>query len=164
MSTLVVYDSVFGNTGKVAEAIAAELAETQQVRTLSVGEAGPDDLAGVSLLVVGSPTRGFRPLPAVQEFLAALPDSALRSLNAAAFDTRIDLETVHPAPLRWIVDCGGYAADVMHHKLIERHCREAAGPIGFLVTGAEGPLKEGELDRAREWARSIATAAAPTTQ
>lgn len=156
MSALIVYDSIFGNTATVAQAIAAELEQTLDVRLLPVNEAaGDSDLAGVTLLVVGSPTRGFRPTPAIQEYLGRLSREALHQVEAAAFDTRIDLDTVHPAPLRWVVDVGGYAADVLQGKLAEKGCAKAAEPSGFAVTGTEGPLKDGELERARAWARLL---------
>lgn len=112
-------------------------------------------MAGIDLFIIGSPTRGFRPTPAVQEFLSGLPEHALNGLRAAAFDTRIDLETIHPAPLRWLVDVGGYAADVLETQLAERHCLKAAEATGFLVTDAEGPLGEGEIERVRDWATGL---------
>ena len=159
MSTLVVYDSVFGNTAQVAEAIAQELAASGEVTLRPVADARAEDLAGISLFVIGSPTRGFRPTPAIQEFLAGLPEHALAGVRAAAFDTRIDLETVHPAPLRWLVDVGGYAANVLESQLVERHCVKAADADGFVVTDAEGPLREGEVERARNWAKAVADSA-----
>lgn len=155
MIALIVYDSVFGNTAKVAEAIADELAGTFEVRLRPVAEAGADELSAVALLVVGSPTRGFRPTPAMQEFLGRQSRTVLGGLRAAAFDTRIDLDSIHPAPLRWVVDVGGYAADVLRHTLAESGCIMAAEPAGFLVEGTEGPLKDGELERARAWAQTL---------
>jgi flavodoxin len=153
MTVLVVYDSVFGNTEQVAKAIAAELEKTGPARLLSVGETKPADLDDVELLVIGSPTRGFRPTPAIQEFVGGLALPAV--LPAAAFDTRLDLETIHPAPLRWVVEVGGYAAGVIQDRLTEKGCDRAAEPAGFLVTGTEGPLKAGEIERAQAWVRGM---------
>ena len=69
MPALIVYDSIFGNTAQIAEAIADELKASEAVTLRPVAEASADDLDGISLLVLGSPTRGFRPTPAIQEFL-----------------------------------------------------------------------------------------------
>ena len=122
MSILIVYDSIFGNTGQVAKAMADELERTDEVKLASVQEARTLDLAGFDLLLVGSPTRGFRPTPEIQEF-ASRSDLPKR---AAVFDTRIDLDTIHPAPLRWVVQAGGYAAERLANELTEQGCTPGA--------------------------------------
>ena len=153
MAALVVFDSIFGNTRKVAEAVAAEL----DAMAVPVSEAGSIDWNGVDLLVVGSPTRGFRPTPAISEFCSGLAPEHGKTLLVAAFDTRIALETIHPAPLRWVVDAGGYAADRIAQMLGHQNVRTVGTHAGFIVTGQEGPLAEGELERARAWARGLRT-------
>jgi flavodoxin len=153
MSILIVYDSIFGNTGQVAKAMADELERTHAVKLASVQEARTLDLGGVDLLLVGSPTRGFRPTPEIQEF-ASRSDLPKR---AAVFDTRIDLDTIHPAPLRWVVQAGGYAADRLANELNEQGCTLVGEPEGFVVLGQEGPLRDNELPRAAAWARSLLT-------
>lgn len=158
MSIAIVYDSIFGNTGEVARAIAAALGPAGDVSLVPVHEAKSLDLSGVELLIVGSPTRGFRPTPAISEFVEGL-DSVARGQAAAVFDTRLDLETINPPPLRWVVDAGGYAADRVA-TMLQRHGFALRGALGgFLVTGTEGPLKAGELERARAWASSLVTTA-----
>jgi flavodoxin len=153
MSILIVYDSIFGNTGQVAKAMADELALSHEVKLASVQEARTLDFAGIDLLVVGSPTRGFRPTPEIQEF-ASRADLPKR---AAVFDTRIDLDTIHPAPLRWVVQAGGYAAERLANELTEQGCTLVGEPGGFVVLGQEGPLRDNELQRAAAWARSLMT-------
>lgn len=151
MSILIVYDSIFGNTGQVAKAMAEALTPKHEVRLASVQEARNLDLTGVDLLLVGSPTRGFRPTPEIQEFAAR---SDLPRM-AAAFDTRIALETIEPAPLRWVVQAGGYAAERLRSELSEQGCTILGEPGAFVVTGQEGPLRDGELERAAAWAMDI---------
>lgn len=153
MSILIVYDSIFGNTAKVALAMAEAM---PGARAVPVSDTATLDLDGITLLVVGSPTRGFRPTPAIQEFVDRLGDDMLAGRRAAVFDTRLDLETVHPAPLRWVMEVGGYAANTLERLLAERGCVMTGKPVGFLVSGTEGPLQEGELDRARSWLRDLA--------
>lgn len=152
MSILIVYDSIFGNTAQVAKAMAETV---PGARAVHVGDAAALELNGVTLLVVGSPTRGFRPTPDMQEFVDGLGDDMLAGRRAAVFDTRLDLETVHPAPLRWMMDVGGYAAGTLEHLLADKGCIITGTAAGFLVTGAEGPLREGEIERARNWLRGL---------
>ena len=147
MKALVVYDSVFGNTEKVAQAIAAAL----QTTAVPVVQAALDQLEGLDLLIVGSPTRGFRPTEGVAQWLNALSNNHLTGVGVAAFDTRIDLATIDSSVFRFIVNKGGYAANTIAKTLEKKGGRLRASPEGFLVTGEQGPLKDGELERAAAW-------------
>ena len=90
MMALVIYDSVFGNTEKVARTISGALdAESTSIRVTDVGN---DQLKGLSLLIVGSPTRAFRPTKTISQFLNGIPENALRGVRVAAFDTRTPME------------------------------------------------------------------------
>lgn len=153
MKCVIVYDSVFGNTAEVAKAIAAALEPEGMVQLMAVQSAQSLDLSGVDLLIVGSPTRGFRPTPAIGEFIGGLPTGT--GIKGAAFDTRLDLEEIHPAPLRWVVNAGGYAAQRIAHGLRDKGFAVTAPEGDFAVTGSEGPLKTGELERAAAWARTL---------
>jgi flavodoxin len=148
MNILVVYDSVFGNTEKIAQAIAAALG----AQAVPVGQVMADQLRGLDLLVVGSPTRGFRPTEGIAKPLNGLPKNYLAGRRVAAFDTRIVLETIGSKPLRFLVDKGGYAASTIAKALEKKGGVLAASPEGFFFTGEQGPLKDGELERAAEWA------------
>jgi flavodoxin len=159
LKATVIYDSIFGNTAAIAVEIGRALeAAGATVQVAAVPGAKPEDVDGSSLLVVGSPTRGFMPTPAMREFIGRLGHERCRNLAAVAFDTRLDLETVHPAPLRWVMDVGGYAASRLQTELGEMGCTKAGEPAGFLVVGTEGPLKDGELARAADWARGLLSA------
>ncbi|TFC41858.1 flavodoxin family protein [Cryobacterium sp. TMT1-21] len=144
MSTLVVYDSNFGNTQVIAEAIAAELGE--DTRAVPVAGLGLDSLTGVELLVVGGPVNGWRPSPRMQTFLAQFSHGTLRGVRAAAFDTRLRL-FIH-----------GDAAGKMAHALERAGAHIVARPVGFVVEGTHGPLAAGELEKAVAWAGSIVSA------
>lgn len=71
------------------------------------------------------------------------------------FDTRIDLASVRPGALRWGVSVGGYAGSRMDEMLRSRGYTRKGEIAGFLVTGMNGPLKAGEIERAADWARSL---------
>jgi flavodoxin I len=159
MKALVVYDSVFGNTEKIAQAIGAALTERvgplAEIKVQRVGSVTPEQLAGVELLFVGSPTRAFQPTPATKAFLASIPGRGLKGVRAAAFDTRADLKKVNSVFLNFMVKVFGYAAPIIDQGLRRKGASPAASPEGFLVVDTEGPLAEGELERAASWARKL---------
>ena len=155
MKALVIYDSVFGNTEKIARAIGAALGAPDEVPVLQVGAVTPAHLTGVELLFVGSPTRSFKPTPAITDFLAALPAGALKGVKAAAFDTRIPLESIKNRFLRFIVKRGGYADKLIAKALTAKGASLPIPSGGFIVLESEGPLQEGELERASAWAKII---------
>lgn len=149
---LAIYDSVFGNTEIIAQAIAAALG----TQAMPVSQTVAEQLRGLNLLVVGSPTRGFRPTEDIAKLLNGLPKNHLAGVRVAAFDTRIALETIDSKALRFIVDKGGYAAGTIAKALEKKGGQLVAPGEGFYVTGEQGPLKEGELERAANWAGRLA--------
>ncbi|MBM3129430.1 MAG: flavodoxin family protein [Chloroflexi bacterium] len=152
MNALVVYDSVFGNTEKIARAMGDALGN---VETLSVSQVSAETIRGRDVLIVGSPTRGFRPTEGISKLLNALPKNHLAGVRVAAFDTRIVLETINSKVFRLLVDKGGYAASHIAQSLEKKGGKLIAPPEGFFVTGEQGPLKDGELERAARWAKQI---------
>jgi hypothetical protein len=152
MKATVICESSFGNTRAIAEAIA----ETLDAEVLSAVD--PIDLDEVDLLVVGAPThvhglpgersrraaveQGGSDGPGVREWLEELPRGRGR---AAAFDTRFD----KPAFLT------GSAAKGIAKRLRHRGFELVAEPESFFVLGTEGPLQDGELERAAEWAVAL---------
>ncbi|MCF8360150.1 MAG: hypothetical protein K9H26_15455 [Prolixibacteraceae bacterium] len=155
MKTLIVYDSVFGNTAKIAMAICQGCSFKTEVTSCVVNDYTPYKLKGIDLLIVGSPTRGFRPTPAIADFLKNLPNSEMKNMAVAAFDTRLSLQHCNSGFIKFIVRKGGYAADNISGKLLKKGAENIASPEGFLVTGEEGPLLESEIYRAQNWANAI---------
>jgi flavodoxin I len=155
MTSLVVFESFFGNTEVVARAIAEALEAGGEARALRVSELEKHHLDGVQLLVVGSATRAFRPSPGTQAWLRTLAPGKLDGVRVAAFDTRVDVAQVGNRFLTFMVRLFGYAAAPIEKALV-RAGGEVAGPAaGFIVEDKEGPLREGETDRARAWARGL---------
>jgi len=153
MKTLVLYDSVFGNTEKVALALAEVFAEQGPCEAVRAADFAPSRLAGVGRLAVGSPTRAFRPTPALVAQLDALPPGALAGIDVLAFDTRAWIEKA-PGILRFFAGLFGYAADPIAKRLLKKGGRLVLPPAGFVVADSEGPLLEGELARAAAWVHS----------
>jgi flavodoxin len=146
MKALVVYDSVYGNTEQIAQAIADAIAPSNEVKVLKAGEANISELESLDLLVVGSPIHGGRAVPAVQDFLSKVPDAFVKGKKVAAFDTR------SPSTFARIF---GNAAGRIARALEKKGGVQAAPPGGFFVTSTKGPLKAGELERAAAWAKGI---------
>jgi len=144
MSAIVIYDTNYGNTRKIAEAVADALG----ARAISVSDVQPEDLSGIGLLVVGSPILGWKPSERMLTFLGSLGPGRLNNVQAAAFDTRVKL-FIH-----------GDAAGKIAKALAGAGARLVTEPKAFYVKGKEGPLLEGELEKAREWGRLVKTQAA----
>ena len=160
---VVVYESMFGNTRTIAEAVAEGLASHMPTDLCEVGAAPSAVDADVGLLVVGGPTHAFglsRPATredatrqagghvvsqgiGLREWLETLPRGDGR-VAAATFDTRID----HPR-------VPGSAARKAEKRLRRLRYPVAVGAESFYVTGTPGPLLEGELQRAKGWGEAL---------
>ena len=147
MRTVVVYDSKFGNTEKIAHAIGRGLGELGDVRVMSTGEVTltePPDL-----LFLGGPTQKRGASPGLREFMEALP-AALRGVPAAPFDTRYRGAT-------WLMgSAAAQAAKAIHNTGGDL----VAEPESFFIV-RKGPmahqtLEPGELERAQRWAAAVA--------
>jgi flavodoxin len=151
MNTLIVYDSLYGNTEKIAQAIGDAIGG----QVLQVGKVNPADLNGFDLLIVGSPTQQFRATQAIKKFIGGIRKGELNGIQVTAFDTRLGMEDMPSRILPPFVKIFGYAAAPIADSLVSKGGKLAAPPEGFLVKGMEGPLKDGELERAAEWAKQL---------
>jgi len=144
MNALVVYDSVFGNTEKIARAIGQGIgAEARVLRTIDAQASG---VRGVDLLVVGGPTYAGNPRPELKAFLDSIPPGALDGVKVAAFDTRVGA---------FFAKIFGYAAPKIAKALEGKGGALVAPGEPFIVQGKEGPLKEGEEARATAWGKGL---------
>jgi len=146
MKAMIVYDSVYGNTERIAEAIAGGMGRGTKAQRPSA--VGADELQSVDLLVVGSPTFGGRPTKAIQGFMDSIPKAVAGKLIFAAFDTRLSMK---------FAKLFGYAAARIAAKLQENGSTLKSPLEGFIVRGRSGPLAEGELERATAWGRGLST-------
>jgi menaquinone-dependent protoporphyrinogen IX oxidase len=141
MKALVVYDSIHGNTKAIAEAVAGTLGKGTPA--VSVEDFKEEMLAGVDLLIAGSPIIAWRPSEKMGKFLAGLKRGQLAGMKAAAFDTRIKAAI------------SGDAAKKIAKALVGAGAEVSGKPTGFHVKGREGPLAEGEVTRAVEWGMAL---------
>lgn len=145
MNTVVIYDSQFGNTERIAKAMASTLRAFGSTQAVRVDASPPVEFAEVDLLLVGCPTQQFRPTPAMRAFLEQLSHATLSHLSVACFDTRVRL----PWPLN------GTAAQKMARQLRGLGIKLLVPPEGFIVKGKQGPLADGEVERATWWAARL---------
>jgi len=167
VNAVIVFESLFGNTREIAEAVAEGLGSGAQVVLTQVADAEASLLADADLLVVGGPTHvhgmasersrvgavgvaGREGLPepvtdgpVLRDWFEEIPSG--RGRGAAAFDTRIGKSKVLT---------GSAAGRIV--RLLGRAGYTVVGEESFIVEGTAGPLREGELDRARAWGRDLA--------
>jgi flavodoxin len=159
MKAIVVYESHWGNTAAVARAIAEGIGPEAQA--LSTAEAKGEALTGVDLIVAGSPLLGFSlPTDAMRDNIRNQPNNPAPDLSSPSM--RSWLETVPKQQGRsaafetriwW---SPGSAAKAILASL-EGAGYRAAKAERFIVTGKYGPLKAGELERAKAWGAELAT-------
>ncbi len=168
---LVIFESMFGNTRTIAEAVAEGLSSWFVTDLTEVSLAATRIAADVSLVVVGGPTHAFgltrprtrqdaatqideplvSPAGGVREWVDAV-ERPRSGVGAAAFDTRIDKPRVP-----------GSAARGAEKRLRRLGFRLVAPAESFYVTGTTGPLVPGEVERARQWAEQVAAQSALVT-
>ena len=146
MNTLVVYDSQFGNTERIAQTIAGTLRAFGLAQAVRVDPDRSFKLQEVDLLILGSPTQGFRPTAAMQSFLEKVSPTSSSGLAVACFDTRF-------RGLLW----KSSAAPRMASQLRTMGVESIVPPESFFVKTMkkEGPLLAGEVERAATWAKVL---------
>lgn len=159
MNALILFDSQYGNTKKIAQSMSRALSVSAVVTEKSIAEATLADIQKSDLLIIGSPTQGGRPTKALQAFLDSLPPTLLANKKIAAFDTRFH-EEKQKLWLRLLMKIIGYAAPKLISFFQLRGGTPVMPPEGFFVNGTSGPLPSSELKRAAEWARKVLTEAA----
>ncbi len=142
MKALVVYESTYGNTEMIARAVGEALTQYAVVEMKSVRDARAVDVRDINLLVVGGPTQRRGVSPQMHDWLDSLAPGCLRGVIAVAFDTRYRLPSL----------ISGSAAHGIVKRLQQLGAEVFLPVESFYVEGREGPLVEGELERAGRWA------------
>jgi flavodoxin len=155
MKALVIYDTYFSNTEKIAQAVGNGLGRDEEVTVVKVDAVNPEMLEKLEILVVGSPTRAFNPTPASKSFIRKLLPNQLNGVKVTAFDTRLPINEKTPGILRFLAGIFGYADKPLLDELKKKGGVQVVPSEGFMVTDSEGPLADGELERAAEWGKEI---------
>ena len=154
MKALIIYDSRFGNTEKIARAIGETITPLGEAKVVQVGEANLSELSSIDFLIVGSPTHAGGATRAIKEFLRKIPANALENVRVASFDTRFSAKD-KGLGTRIVLGIFRYAAGRIATILEYKGGYLTTEPEGFIVEDSEGPLKKGELERAAVWAKEI---------
>ena len=159
MNAVVVYESYWGNTAQIAQAVARGLGEGATALTTTA--ATPEALRDVDLVVIGAPLLGF-----------ALPTEQMRS-SLAGNPSTPPSDTSNPTVRTWLENLDvaprafatfetriwwspGSAASTVAKMLAKRGWQQVGKPERFMVTGRFGPLKPGESQRAEVWGGALA--------
>ena len=153
MKGLIVYDTSFGNTKKIAETIT----ETLEESGIAIDLFHVKDLKKLSgkdydFFVLGSPTKFGTMSFAVKFFLGKVKSEEWMNKPFAAFDTE-NPENVEQSRIQnkeWS------AAEKIAEKLREKKMNQLLPVLKALVLGQKGPLVDGEVDRAKDYARQLA--------
>jgi flavodoxin len=156
MNVTITYDSIFGNTAKIAEAIAGSLERDHRITLATIQEAGDLDLSGTDLLIVGSPNPGFQPTPQVQDYIAGRKNFPKGTAGQSLTRASISRQSIQRRS-DGVIDAGGYAADRMATALQQSGLELRGTPAAFFVTGNEGPLMAGEIERGQRMGRRLVT-------
>ena len=174
MRAVVIYESMFGNTRRIAEAVADGLARFVEVRLARADEVGEGDLAGVDLVVVGAPTHAWS-LPRANTRQGALA-TARRGDNDLVLEPAADTA---PGVREWLATLGrlgvrGAVFDTRFHaprlvtgrasRAIARALRHdgvevVSAPQSFFVD-RRNHMRAGEEERARAWGERLGAAVA----
>jgi flavorubredoxin len=134
---IVVYDSVYGNTEKVARAIAQGLENSGGIKA-EVVRAENADIAGISeydIIIVGAPTHAWKPSEKVRNFLDRIDPSILHGKKGFAFDTKYKSRLA------------GSAAKKIQSTLSKLGIEIVTESVSAIVKASEGPLEEGTEDK-----------------
>lgn len=153
MKIIIVYDSLYGNTEKIAMAIKAGFVTGHEVQTFKAKDINIRNIEEAELLIVGSPTQGGRFTEPIKIFLEKLPAKSLQDVKAATFDTSMHMEGMGSF-LNSITKLFGRASQRIAQEL-EKCGTDVIGTETFIVLGKQGPLKDFEIERAREWAKGL---------
>ncbi|MCA9908745.1 MAG: flavodoxin family protein [Anaerolineae bacterium] len=148
MKSLIIYESFYGHTHVVAKAIGETLALHGEVTIMRADEAQINDLRDIDLLVVGCPTQWLGVTAATRAFFDQIPADGLRGIRVALFDTRYQR-------MLWLP---GSSAERMERIITKMGGGVIVPPESFVVADRNGPLIEGETDRAHNWATALVAA------
>ena len=150
MKGLVMYDSVYGNTKMIADAIAEELrAEGHEATVLSVREGLPESL-DANFVFIGSPTRMAKMTGRTKRLVKRLKKSSWGNKPVILFDTVMRTGEEEPKG-KW----AGTAADKMYDLAKEMGLDAHAEVLHARVTNMKGPLDKDAVDKTRAFVKDF---------
>ena len=161
MKAVVVYESLWGNTASIAHAIAEGIGP--DARALTTDQASAEAVADADLIVAGAPVIAF----------GLASDATRHDIAKSEALAPVQPDLAHPALRHWLETLpAGHASVAAFETRVRWSPRGATGAIDagfkragyrtiakggkFVVTGKYGPLRDGELERARAWGQTLA--------
>jgi hypothetical protein len=165
MYVLIVYESMFGNTRALANAIAEGVAAWGTTNVVAVGDAPTVVQPDVDLLIVGGPIHALSlSRPATRAEAVAQGAAPVTPVHRGIREWLSDVRFAgHTAVAAFDTRAGhvpGCAARATLRRLHRRGGTAIAPAASFAVSALPGPLADGELERARDWGASLAAAVA----
>ena len=164
MKVIVVYESHWGNTASVAQAIADGFGP--EARALTTDEASPTAVAAADLIIAGAPVMAFS-LPSDRMLATLVGDAkapAPPDLSHPSMRSWLDgLPAGHGRSAQFetgLVGRRAEATSAIGHKLEAAGFKRLGKSRRFVVKGSYGPLRDGELERAHQWGTELAAAIA----
>ena len=167
MKAVVVYESLWGNTATIARAIAEGIGP--DAKALTTDAASPATIAEADLIVAGAPVLGF----------SLASDKIRDSVAQSEAGAPAPPDLAHPSLRSWLEALpGGHGPSAAFETRIWWSPRGATGDIEtrleragyprvakaqkFVVKDKYGPLREGEVERARRWGEELAQSIHPS--
>ena len=143
---IVIYESKWGNTKKVADAIIEGMAGLEVIQK-EIKEVTPQEAAGYDVIILGSPNHMGGQVGSIKKFIDELGKLNVKGKYAAVFDTYMMMDV-------------SKAVNKMEKQIADKvpGLKLAAPGLSVKVGGMKGPIVEGELPRAKEFGEKIAKA------
>lgn len=156
MKSVVVYDSYFGNTEMVAKTIQEVFQQSHNSKLIHISEAYDLDIDSYDLIVIGSPTRYYKP---TEPIVALVREVRAYSVNVGFFDTRMDAEG------HWLLGpvekLLGFAVDTMVSLIENGEATMDIEPLGVYVKSTKGPIRKTSVNDIQAWAKLLLASIAP---
>ncbi|MFE5912549.1 flavodoxin family protein [Streptomyces wedmorensis] len=181
MRAVIVYESLFGNTREIADAIGEGVKETHpaaEVECMTVVDALPERIGRTDLLVVGGPTHTRGMTTGMSRRMGLKAEKQEAEKEKRPFTPEAGAEG--PGVRDWFHDTlpkahtgthaaaafdtradtrlAGAAARGIARRLRSHGYELVAEPEGFVIEEIDGPLRAGERDRARAWGAALQVA------
>jgi len=153
MKITIIYDSLYGNTEKIAQIVRKVLEKKNEVIVKNVTEAKLKDFQSSNFVVLGSPTHAGRPSKAMQVLLNILPKESLKNTKIAVFDTSLATYNRNIF-VKGVIKFFGYSAPRVAN-ILKKKGGEIVSVQSFFVMNTKGPLKDDEMKRVRNWAKGL---------
>lgn len=153
MKISIIYDSLYGNTEKIARTIKGVLEKKNEVNVKKVTDAKLKDFQETDLVIIGNPTHAGNASKAMQVLLNMVPKDSLKGVKIAVFDTSMATYKKNFF-MKGLMKFFGYSAPRIANALKKKGA-EVILVQSFFVMNTKGPLKDDEIERAKKWAKSL---------